>query len=743
MKEIQNLISNADNHVKSYSLTKDEEQLQYFYQSIIDTEQKLYQLQEIKDKDSIFVSSLDSISKLITAKFNILDELAQQESGEVAEKALDQFSSNISNQVEEKSWLSKIFKNRKSKKPETIDVDKINAELEKTKSAEAKKEQEEIRKELSLVQQDQEIMLELQGLISIIELNESERLEALSLETERKASITNYFVIIFCLAVVFMLSVAVATVIRFVKHSNEYNAVLKKARKNAVKFAAEKEKFLASISHEIRTPMNAIVGFTDQLAKTELNSTQDKHLRMVRESSTHLLQIVNDLLDFSKIEAGKLSLEKEPTNIDQLKEEVKTMVGGQAKLKGLSFELVSDESMPELIEIDPLRIKQVLINLCINSIKFTPKGTVSLISKVKETGDERLLRIEVSDTGIGMSKEDAKRVFSEYEQAGESSSENLGGTGLGLSITKQLIELHDGRIWAESDLGKGTSMIIELPLIESTEMAQVKDEEVQIEVDFKGKTILIVDDEPFNRELLVTILEPKGCNLLLAENGMEAIEVLQEKACDLVLMDMRMPILDGKEASKNIRESGLAYSTTPIIALSAAGSEKNLNEYRALDLQGYVPKPFKEPVLLKEMQLVLDGKQEIADHQVSKPKVEGIDPKVKYDLSGLILMSNDDPPFVARMLEKFLSNTEAGLAKLEQLLESDVTGEELQIVAHKLYGPATHIKAVDLFPELEQIELKAENEVPAEELKPHLKRAIEAFRTLKPLLRKEISKMMD
>ena len=318
-----------------------------------------------------------------------------------------------------------------------------------------------------------------------------------------------------------------------------------------------KEVFLANMSHEIRTPMNGIIGMARQLNKTKLDEKQQFHLDVIRSAADNLMVILNDILDLSKIEAGKLSIENVSFNLSDSLKKACDVMQPKAEEKGLTLTTHTDSKIAPTLFGDPFRLNQVLFNLIGNSIKFTQKGSVTISSElIKNQGNAQLIQISVTDTGVGIDKQYLETIFDKFTQEDRSTARKYGGTGLGMNISKQLVDLMGGDIAIESRKGEGTKVIITLPFLLSdqdiSEESSFSNDQYNCE-ELKGKNLLIAEDNELNRLVIETTLAQYELNLHFATNGKEAIDVLQEKPIDLILMDIQMPVMDGIEATQYIR----------------------------------------------------------------------------------------------------------------------------------------------------------------------------------------------
>jgi PAS domain S-box-containing protein len=375
-------------------------------------------------------------------------------------------------------------------------------------------------------------------------------------------------------------------------------AELQDARQRAEAAAAAKAAFLANMSHELRTPLTSITGFSRLLEdRTDLPAEARHFTRRIREASEALLAIINDVLDFSKIEAGQTGLRSEPLSIEQLTEEVAGLLSIQALAKGVNLKVELDPLAPPLVAGDVARLRQVLLNLVANAVKFTDDGAVTVRTRYAP-GTQRL-RVEVSDTGPGIAPDAVARLFERFSQAEDSINRSHGGTGLGLAISKGIVELMGGQIGVETATGQGSSFWFEVPAPPcAVEAAAEARAEAPAPVAPGPISLLVVDDTAVNRELLRLMLEPLGLHIEEASGGAEGIEAASRRRFDLILMDVRMPGVDGLQAARAIRASGRANAATPIIALTADVQAEAAAACLAAGMDDVVAKPIAPQALL-------------------------------------------------------------------------------------------------------------------------------------------------
>ncbi|HXA39624.1 MAG TPA: PAS domain S-box protein [Phenylobacterium sp.] len=401
---------------------------------------------------------------------------------------------------------------------------------------------------------------------------------------------------------------------------------LQQAKAAAESASRTKSDFLASMSHEIRTPMNAVMGIADLLAKTELTPQQDKYVQIFRRSGDNLLNLINDILDLSKVEASQLDLERTGFSLADHLEKVIEMVAPRAQEKGLTLVWEIAPGVSNDLVGDPTRLRQVLLNLLGNAIKFTPGGSVSL--NVEPDGDKAVptaLRFTVSDTGIGIPGDKLSRVFERFTQADSSTTRRFGGSGLGLTISKRLVELMGGRIWVESVLDEGSTFSFAVPFEVWSEANRPL--AAPAGAGPKGQLpalrILLAEDSPDNCTIALAYLEHTPYRIDVAETGAIACQMFTAGRYDLVLMDRQMPVMDGLTATRTLRawEEANGRTPTPIIALTASALKGDRETCLAAGCTAYLSKPIKQDVLL----------QAIADYSAARPAADPENPPTRTD----------------------------------------------------------------------------------------------------------------
>ena len=377
----------------------------------------------------------------------------------------------------------------------------------------------------------------------------------------------------------------------------EKNTELQTSKDKAEKASLIKTQFLSTITHELRTPLYAVTGLTHLLLEENPNKNQKEHLNSLKFSGNHLLSLIDNILDFNKLEANKVEIEKRIFNLRQLVKDVIVTLKKSATDKSNKLHLDFDKAITDNLLGDPLTISQILINLVGNAIKFTQNGNIYIsVKKIDQLNSNIVLRFEVEDNGIGISKKKQNSIFDNFTQESVQINRKYGGTGLGLSIVKNLLQLHNSEIVLESELGKGSKFMFEISfslLIESFENPHDQETKAFQKIDFKALKdlkVLVVEDNKINQMISCKILEKHHMKCSIADNGEEAIKMVYDNDYNIILMDIHMPGISGIEAMKEIRKFN---KTVPVLALTAVTIEDNIETFNQAGFNEIIPKPFK------------------------------------------------------------------------------------------------------------------------------------------------------
>ena len=385
------------------------------------------------------------------------------------------------------------------------------------------------------------------------------------------------------------------TFMRFYRH---VLLELNEARLKSEEAALAKSHFLANMSHEIRTPMNGIMGMLELLNRSGLDEKRAKYAETAQSTAHDLMRILNDILDISKLDVGKVEIEKVSMSPAQIADDIVSLYSPKAEEKGLKISCALQDNLPDAVIGDPTRVRQVLANLVSNAIKFTATGQVDVAVRALKRRQGVDLTFEVKDTGIGISMGASKGLFERFTQADNSTTREFGGTGLGLAICKQLVDQMGGVIHLDSAPGNGTKVTFTLPTERSELVDPAKSPTEPTDFDLSNRRVLLAEDNHVNQRTIKAFLEIAGLEVEIAENGMVAMERIQERSFDLVLMDVQMPIMDGPTATRLIRALPGDLSAIPIVALTANAMPGDREKYLSMGMDEYVTKPIDFEKLL-------------------------------------------------------------------------------------------------------------------------------------------------
>lgn len=668
----------------------------------------------IKEDEGLesIIEAGDKIAKLNKEESKILKKKKKAEKRSKTELIAELDSLLHARQEEAKAVKREVTMIDEFEKRKELEIGAIYKGIESVSHEERGIEKNIKVAQLSLLEIDNVLGIQINNVFDEFEINENNKIAETTRLAELENEKTNNYFALFTVFVAVLLLVMAYIIIQYVKKNNLYKNALKRSKFETDQLVKTRERLISTITHEIRTPMHAISGFAAQLAKSDLKREDEEFVKMIRTSSEHLTYLVNDVLDLSKLQSGKMKLCIEPFNLKLLANEVVLFSKELVQDGRLTISSFIDEQLNENYLGDKHRLRQVLLNLMSNAVKFTDRGAVELIITLKETaGNHHCIQILVEDTGIGMTAENLQQVFEEFQQFGARKDNKIAGTGLGLSITKRLVEMHKGTIDIKSEKGKGTTITIDLKL----ELTDQVPAELAKESELKlaCRSILIVDDESYNRKLLQSIFKSYDVRLFEAQNGREALTFLENNAVDLMLLDARMPTMDGLQTMLALNEKSIMREDLKVILLTAAGNE--LGELIGM-VDGYVAKPFSEASLIIEINRIMKGSSISADLAI----LEETKTMNSIDLTQLKSLSGTDKAFYIDMLSTFKVSTSNSMETLSIAFENDDL-ETVANEAHKISSPCRHLGALKMYHLLKKIENCARQKEDTKGLKTEIK----------------------
>ncbi|MHC4762248.1 MAG: response regulator, partial [Planctomycetota bacterium] len=499
-----------------------------------------------------------------------------------------------------------------------------------------------------------------------------------------------------------------------------------------------KSQFLANMSHEIRTPMNAIIGFSEVLAESKLTNEQKHHIDIIRESAENLLQLINDILDVSKVEAGRLDIEIVDCSLEHLFAVIESLMRPPTIEKGLEFDILCHGKLPAQIRTDPVRLRQCLINLISNAIKFTETGHIYVNVSLREFESKPYIRFDVEDTGIGIEAEKQELIFEKFMQVDADSTCKYQSTGLGLAITKQLAELLGGKVSLTSEIGKGSIFSLVIPANVDVESQpsfdkyeftrRLEQESDTLEEDqFIGR-VLVAEDSPTNQRLVNLLLESMGLKVTLVGDGKGAVDKGLAQSFDLIFMDIQMPNMNGYNATKTLRNNGV---TTPIVALTAHAMKGDRQKCISAGCDDYLTKPLKRKKLVQIIRKYLPLNSKTRDESIDpvksevdqlsqlcsgkkstdKPTCELADVQSKEIIItwSAIMETCGDEDMIKGIVKIFLKDAPQCVELIADAIKTQ-NPKDIKLYAHRLKGSSEHITARQLSEIAYRLECAGEKE---------------------------------
>ncbi|WP_340113365.1 hybrid sensor histidine kinase/response regulator [Maribellus mangrovi] len=745
VKDVNSELNELENIVKLYSLSEEQSYVSEYFEINNSLNSKLTDVKGTAILDSLNQPLLDSIITLSYQKMGIWEKILNLHLSKKNEhEAFDQYFETLdtvmivqdtfyyeepekegvfkrifgknhepskpvdttlvnqdTTQIEEAKkvpFFKRIFKG-KSEPPKPIIVDRtVEKQILRQEMQDLEQEIRERNKEISSIETDylqENLKLNeaLSKTIKHLESNEQESLLKKSEDADILANQTYQRLATFALSLILLMILVLFLFFRDLRKSRAYQKALQAAKTQAENLARTKELFVATVSHEMRTPVNAIHGLSEQLIQQKHNTKTQKDLQVIYESTQHLTELVNDTFDFTRIENQRLQLKPDDFSLNDLIDKLEMYYHESSSAKNIHFEVEKNFEGTLVLFGDDGRLKQILNNLLTNAIKFTDDGRVKLKAEANEQDDKVWLSFEISDTGIGIAKESQQRIFDDFVQLESDINKKAGGTGLGLYIVKKLVDLLDGEINLESQPGKGTTIFVKLPFEKGDQTKLLKNVKSKpTPPTLRNKKVLIVDDDEFNRHLLKTIFGKWKIDFDEAENGKEAVDLSERNIYALILMDIRMPVMNGIEATQKIKASG---NGAKIIALSAnTGNEIASTSDAGFD--GNMEKPFTEAALYNLIETILEGQPKPEEAQQEKGSTAP-------DLNELERMANGDPKFMQEMISLFIKTSESSLLAMNDNLEKE-NFQAIADLAHKLASPVKYMNVIGVYNTLKELE---------------------------------------
>ncbi len=682
----------------------------------------IHKVSEISD-DVIQTKKIDSIKYLIDSKNKNFEELIKiykerHKKGvyETAINELEKVDESFGDSDYQKRFkdLSPEFSSRMTNIVKLLKEDNAQRLTNKTmdsvattikqvlKDLERKDKQykrEISNKENTLLKNDQIISKQLRDLLAAIERNERDqyfsRLQASNAVLNNTSEIILIIAAIsLVIAIIFLLLIT-----KDVSQSQKYRNELEAEKTYTESLLKTRESIINTVTHDLRSPLNSVIGYSDLLERTGLNTKQKHYLDHLKKSSDYILHLVNDLLDLSKLEAGRMVIEMLPFSPKKLIENTISSVIPVSKTKNLDIQINTTEDLKKQYIGDPFRIKQILTNLISNAYKFTDEGSITIDSKITENGlSEKQLVIAVKDTGIGITKEQQHHIFEEFSQGDDTTEKRYGGFGLGLAITKKIIKLLNGKIQLTSEPGKGSTFTFHIPITASGSFVPEEEPEVLEIQNFSNKKVLIVDDDPSQLALTSEVASLAGLTYDISKNGLDAFSLLQTNTYDLVLTDIQMPKMDGFELLQKIKKNP-NFNDLPVIALSGR-TDTTASEYLKAGFAASLQKPYAPKALIDHIATVLSV--DLNGYKTGHTE-DDHDDEQEYSLNDLMLFAHGDSDSLYAILDTFYISTTENIKELKTKISThNVDG--IRQIAHKMLPMFKQIKAKDVITILEHLE---------------------------------------
>lgn len=707
IKNITTSIEKAENSIRLYGITKQEQHLKRYREALPIIDSNFTKLKKQYPGDQWFSSKIDTISLLLESKKRLWNEIIllweSDKTGKEFSILTDKLTTNNQDKDKKRNLFDRLFNSQKD--DQKINKQEILAKLNDIESIEKEIEESLFKKETELTLSSNLISEAFISLIEQLDNYEKEKNIQLYKKADELAKKSYLLLAVFSLSGIILSGIILFLIIKYIRKNRAFNDILINSRQETENLAKSKELFMAKVSHEIRTPLNAISGFIKQILTMPLEPQVNEKIKIVDSASDQLIRLINDILDFTKLQSHKLSINNSHFDPKIVINNVCQLFSELAKKKGNTLTCNVENEKNIILFGDVLRLQQILYNLLSNAVKFTDKGTVNVYTKISKENEENVLfELIVEDNGYGIDSGRIDDVFQEYTQENQEVSTHYAGTGLGLTIVKKLVELFNGNVNLESTKGIGTKVICNL-LFKIGDKNKIKNkiDSVNEYIFPPGLRILLADDEEYNRILITSILNKWKITYDIAKNGLEAIELLKKNTYNVVLMDIRMPVINGEMATKFIREKlKLSSRQTKVIGVTANISS-NINIKTKKHFDDILTKPFSED----ELYQVIQTNAIATDHSNKKvTNTHESNVKKDADLSNLIRTAAKDLDFIEEMILQFKDSLKKGLTEI-RIATNNGQYETIANAAHKLIPAARHLGAEKLVNQLRKIEESA------------------------------------
>ncbi len=698
IKDIGADLTALEHSARLYVLTDSNDDLDDFYAIEDSISKNLDSLQMLKKEEYFSLALIDSLSKFTRQKGELWNNVINMHltSGYIF-PAFSGLLQNLNNPLSD----STVSKNQAGENTIKRKIQQLEWKIYQQNKQRNVLESQLLEKNVWLGKQ-------ISQLTADAEKAEATAFLAKTADANRLAKLTYKRIAQFIFSAILLLLIALFVLFNYLRKARITRVTLMNAREKAENLALAKAQFAANVSHELRTPVNAIYGLSEQILNKKLDSETAEMVSVVYQSAGHLRNVVNDTLDFTKIQSKKLTFQSVAFSPAAIFQEVYSLLKNEASGKGILLKLQGEGETPTALLGDPLRLKQIVINLTGNAIKFTESGEVSiLVTGFNRDEDHFELEFQVADTGVGIDEKNLSLVFDEFVQLENNSGKKYPGTGLGLPIVKKLVELQGGKISLKSKPGEGTVVTVHLlfPLADPSAIEPRESEITEIPQYVRQVSVLIADDEEYNRFLLKHIFKKWGIRIEEAKNGNEVTEAACNGHFDVILMDLNMPGMNGFEASKTITRCN---KQVKVIAVTATNDQFDKQTCFDAGMIGILFKPFSEKELFETIETA------VRENRSQNKTGSGVQP---VNLSELSRLAGGDEKFLLEMVQLFLKSMESGIAGIENALKNENLHEVAEY-AHKMAAPVKHFGAMHLYENIRQLERLSKNSPTATSVQP-------------------------